>query len=374
MDFALDEDVTQVAELARQIFTDRAEAAHVQRIEREQGGFDADLWQVLAETGLLGIAVAEEAGGAGMGMLGLAALLEEQGRRVAPVPLWAVQACAALPLAHFGTADQRKRWLEPLIDGSGIVTGCFETHADGSEVLTGLRNGDAVIVSGNLSQVAGAPVANAVVVPVHLGHETAVVVVPLDAPGVTVTAVAATDQGSAARVELDGVRIPADDVLSTEADAAEWVRTRVRVALSALAIGVGAEALRVTAEYTSGREQFGRPLSTNQAVTMRAADAHLDTQAIKLTTHKAAWLLDQGREHDGRVASLVAKMWAARGGLRTVLAAQHLHGGIGADIDYPIHRHFLFGRQIAAIGGSAAASEAALGDLLTSAPRIGAPA
>lgn len=374
MDFAPTEDVAQVAELARQVFTDRADVARVQHVERELGGFDADLWQALAETGMLGIAVPEAVGGAGMGVQGMAALLEEQGRRVAPVPLWAVQACAALPLAQFGSAQQQERWLTGLIEGTHLVTGCFEQRHDGSELLSGRRQGTDLVVTGDLAQVAGAPLASAFVLPVAVEDATVLVVVPAEADGVTVTGVRATDQGAAAAVSLRDVVVPAADVLTEQQDAAEWVRTRGRVALAALAVGVTAEAIRLTAEYTSQREQFGRPLSTNQAVTVRAADAHLDSEAIRLTTQRAAWTLDEGREHEGRIASLVAKTWAARGGLRVVLATQHLHGGIGADIDYPIHRHFLFGRQIAATLGTAAATEATLGDLLESAPRIGAPA
>lgn len=139
-------------------------------------------------------------------------------------------------------------------------------------------------------------------------------------------------------------------------------------------LGVCGQALKTTAEYTSQRIQFDRPLSTNQAVAVRAADAYLDTEAIRLTTRRAAWLLDAGREQEAESAVLVATWWASRGGLRVVHATQHLHGGIGADVDYPIHRYFLWGRQLCFTLGGADATAAELGDVLGSAPRIGAPA
>jgi len=144
--------------------------------------------------------------------------------------------------------------------------------------------------------------------------------------------------------------------------------------LSALVFGVCQEAVAITAAYTSQRLQFGRPLSTNQAVALRAADAHLDAERIRLTTLKAAWHHDRGEEEEARAASLVAKWWASTGGLRAVHATQHLHGGIGADVDYPIHRYFLWGRQLAFSLGSAGAIEAELGDLLSGVTPIGAPA
>src|SRR5690606_14224414 len=135
-------------------------------------------------------------------------------------------------------------------------------------------------------------------------------------------------------------------------------------------LGVCEETLRATAKYTSERVQFGRPLSTNQAVAMRAADAYLDTEAIRLTVRKAAWLIDVGREDEAESAALVAKWWASRGGVLVGLFGQDLHGGIGADIDYPIHRYFLWRRQLAFTFGGADATAAALGVVLDTAPPI----
>ena len=97
----------------------------------------------------------------------------------------------------------------------------------------------------------------------------------------------------------------------------------------------------MTAEYTKTREQFDRPIATFQAVGQRAADAYIDTEAIRLTAWQAAWRLAEGLPRAAEVA--IAKFWAADGGQRVVHAAQHLHGGIGVDRDYPLHRYFLLG-------------------------------
>ena len=95
----------------------------------------------------------------------------------------------------------------------------------------------------------------------------------------------------------------------------------------------------MTAEYTKTREQFDRPIATFQAVGQRAADAYIDTEAIRLTAWQAIWRLSEGLPATAEVA--VAKFWAAEGGQRVVHAAQHLHGGMGVDKDYPLHRYFL---------------------------------
>lgn len=366
MQFELDEDLAAVRDLTEKIFRDRTDVDRVRAVETAEGGHDGELWRVLADSGVLGIALPEEAGGAGMGMLGLVTLLEQQGRRVAPVPLWAALATAALPLARFGSPEQVQRWLPGFVDGSVILTGAFDAPTGRSVTVTAEEDGAGFRLNGQLVSVTGAQVAAAVLTPVGLpSGEVAVCIVPTDRRGVTIEPVSVTNRGSNATVTLEDVVVSVDEVLAgSGAEVTRWTRRRARVALSAVQLGVCAEALRMTARYTSERVQFGRPLSTNQAVAVRAADAYLDTESIRLTTLKAAWLMDLGQEEDAEAASLVAKWWASRGGLRVVHATQHLHGGMGADIDYPIHRYFLWGRQVAFTAGSADATGAELGDAL----------
>lgn len=376
MQFDLDDDLVAVRDLTAKIFTDRTEVERVRDVETHEGGHDRSLWTVLAGAGVLGIPLPEDAGGAGMGTLGLVTLLEQQGRRVAPVPLWAALATAALPIAHFATPEQAGRWLPGLLDGSAVLTGAFDPPPGRAVTVTAAHDGDALRLNGHLTAVPAAPVAAAVLLPVGLpSGDTAVVLVPTDRPGVTVTPVDVTSRESYGAMHFDDVVVPAEDVLPGDgAEIARWTRRRARVALSAVQLGVCSEALRMTARYTSERVQFGRPLSTNQAVAVRAADAYLDTDSIRLTTHRAAWLMDQGKEDDAEAAALVAKWWAARGGLRAVHATQHLHGGIGADVDYPIHRYFLWGRQMAFTLGGSDAVDVELGDALERGGDIGAPA
>lgn len=377
LDFELDEDLLAVRELTAEIFADLASVDRVREVEAN-GGHDAHLWATLAQSGVLGIPLPEEAGGAGLGMLALVTVAEQQGRRVAPVRLAEVIAGAALPLAAFGTAEQHPRWLEPLLGGDLVVAGAWDVDASGAVVrASGSEDpSGGLVVTGRFTAVPALPVAGAVLVPVRLSNtRTTTVVVPTDRDGVRVNPESVTDRGSSGTLVLDGVRVVPDEVLPADGDeVARWTLTRLRVAQAAVCVGVCDEAVVVTAAYTSQREQFGRPLSTNQGVSLRAADAHIDTDAIRLSTLRAAWLLDLGRRDEAKSAALVASWWAKKAGLRVVHATQHLHGGIGADVDYPIHRYFLWGRQAAFGLGSAAAVLAELGDLLPTAPAIGAPA
>jgi alkylation response protein AidB-like acyl-CoA dehydrogenase len=134
------------------------------------------------------------------------------------------------------------------------------------------------------------------------------------------------------------------------------------VALAAVSLGACEEATRLAAEYTSSREQFGKPLSTNQGVVLRAADAYIAMAAMRATLWQAAWRLDEGLPAEEAVE--VAHWWASQGGHDVVHITQHLHGGMGADIDYPVHRYFLWAKEVTDVLGGPSAHLARLGDLI----------
>jgi len=129
--------------------------------------------------------------------------------------------------------------------------------------------------------------------------------------------------------------------------------------LCAIQLGVTEEAVQRAAAYLNQRHQFGRPLSSFQGTMLRAADAYIDTEAVRVTTLQAAWRLDHGLPADRAVS--VASWFPAESGHRAVFATQHLHGGMGADIEYPIHRYFLWGKQIELLLGGPSAQLARLG-------------
>jgi alkylation response protein AidB-like acyl-CoA dehydrogenase len=130
-----------------------------------------------------------------------------------------------------------------------------------------------------------------------------------------------------------------------------WLTHHATTALCAVQLGVSDRALSMTAEYAKERVQFERPIGSFQAVHQRAADAYIQLQAMRLTTWDAAWRLEAGEVASDAVQ--VAKYWAAEGGQFVGYAAQHLHGGIGIDVDYPMHRYYLWAKQCELSLGSA---------------------
>jgi 3-oxocholest-4-en-26-oyl-CoA dehydrogenase beta subunit len=130
-------------------------------------------------------------------------------------------------------------------------------------------------------------------------------------------------------------------------------------------VGVAERALRITAEYVAGREQFERPLATFQAVQQRIADAYIDVEAMRVTAWRAAWRLAEGLPADEEIA--IAKFWASEAGSRVLVSAQHLHGGVGVDVDYPLHRYLKLSKRLELLFGGGTEQLAHLGDLLASA-------
>lgn len=375
MDFNLTEDQQALAGLAGDIFAARSTHDRMKQLKAAGLEFDADLWRDVAEAGLMGAVIDEKHDGGGLGIVGLALLLEQQGRFTAQVPLLDTLVYGVLPLLRFGAADQVEAELPALLDGSRIVAGAIAETGNGlpgKPKVTARQDGDAYVLDGVKRAVPWAQVAQSVLVTASVDGRTAVFVVDAAADGVAVEAAPTTAPWASGHVTLTGARgVPVGEVADGEATAT-WIVDRARVALAALQVGVCAQALTRTVEYVTTREQFGKPLSTKQGVMLRAADTYMDTEAIRVTALEAAWRMDQGEAATEQ--ALVARWWASEGGKRAVHACQHLHGGMGSDIDHPIHRHFLWGRQIDVTLGSGIQQLAALGALFARGSAKGAGA
>jgi acyl-CoA dehydrogenase len=353
MNLTLDETQRDLAGLAAQIFAGRGKPEQIEQIEATDEAFDRELWRELAEAGLLGVALPEAHGGLGFGSVELGLVCEQLGRVVAPIPFVAT-ACASTVIAAVGTTDQQQRWLPGIVDGSTVLA-----VAPPQSVTRLTIDGDTV--SGELVGVAWAHVADGLLIP-YGGH---VLLIDPSASGVTAQQARTTAREVALTLTLDSV--PSETV--GDSSAAQLLQQRWLTALANTQAGVTDAAVRMTAAYTSSREQFGKPLSTFQAVALKAADAYLDATAVQSAARQAAWTLDSGE--DATLAVLTAAWWAAEAGQHCVHMTQHLHGGMGADITYPVHRYFLWGKQIELLTGGASALLAELGDALADRPQAG---
>jgi alkylation response protein AidB-like acyl-CoA dehydrogenase len=352
--------------LAREILEQEVTAERRKRLEASSDGFDRELWSKLAEANLLGLAVPEEFGGMGFGFLELVTLLEEVGRTVAPVPVLAALVLGGLPLARFGTGAQRERWLGRLATGEAILSaGLVDADSDDPEapVVRARRRDAGYALDGRKRFVPFAAYADRVLVPAQSPDGVGIFLVDPAADGVELTRHERSSGEPGFDLLLAGARVGADERLGgDEADGraiARWLYEHALVATSAVQVGVSERALEITAGYVREREQFGVPIGSFQAVQHRCADAFIDVEAIRWCTWRAAWRLAEGLPAAREAA--VAKFWAAEAGSRIADAAQHLHGGIGVDVDYPIHRYFLWSKSLELGLGSATPQLAWLG-------------
>ena len=366
MEFGPSEEQLAVSETASGLLAGLVDPERVTAVESTEDRVDRDLWQALAGADLLGLAVPGEHGGGGYGLTELCLLLEAQGNAVAPIPLWATLVLGALPIAHFGSAAQRERWLPGVVSGEVLLTAALASSAaspTSSPTLRAEADGEGWVLNGTELVVPQAHVATRVVLPARTeGGAVVVALVDPAAPAVSLERTVTTNREIHPHLHVSGLRVGPDDVLAgpqSGRSVLDFMVTASTIALCALQVGVCEAALTQTAAYLNARHQFGRPLSTFQGTMLRAADAAIDIEAMRVTWQNAAWRFDSGR--DAADAARVAKWQASERGQRTVAATQHLHGGMGADITYPIHRYFLWGKQIELLLGGASLQLSKLG-------------
>jgi alkylation response protein AidB-like acyl-CoA dehydrogenase len=300
MQFDLSEDQQDIKRIAHDLLASRSGWEQV-RAAAEAAAYDDALWRELCELGWPGIAIAEEHGGQGLGLVELCVLLEELGAACAVTPLLG-SALAGLAIGHAGSEAQRERWLGPL--ASGEARGAFGVLRDGAADLVPDADGADVVVlveaDGSRGEV------------VEGGAEAVIAIDPTRRHG---------------RVNAGGEPLPGD---------ARDALARALVAVSAELTGVSQRALDMTVAYVKERKQFGVPVGSFQAVQHRAAQMLLDTEGARVATYFAAWTADAEPERLPMAAAM-AKAWASDAAKATTAAAIQLHGGIGFTWEADVH-------------------------------------
>ncbi|CAL9512480.1 acyl-CoA dehydrogenase family protein [Streptomyces sp. enrichment culture] len=375
MDFTFSEEQQAAAEAAKGVFAPVAPDA-VPSPALTPGAvaetYDRELWARLAGADLLSLLLDERHGGAGLDAVALCLVLRESARVLARVPLLESSAAAAA-VQTYGTPETASALLPGAARGETVLTVAAHGrtgHDPAEQAVTARRDGGTWVLDGVQTAVPWAHDADVTLVPAHTGTgRTVLAVVPRGHEGVVLAEQFSTSGERLGELRLESARLAAGEVIDAEG-AWEWLRDLLATGTCALALGLGERVLRMTADYAGEREQFGHPIATFQAVAVQAADRYIDLRAMEATLWQAAWRIASGAPGalpvTGDVA--VAKMWAAEGVRRVVQTAQHLHGGFGADVDYPLHRYHAWAKYLELSLGPAAAHEEALGDLLAAHP------
>ncbi|MFI1656402.1 acyl-CoA dehydrogenase family protein [Streptomyces sp. NPDC020472] len=375
MDFTFTEEQQAAVEAAKAVFSNVAPDA-VPSPALTPGAvaedFDRPLWTRLAAAGLLGLTLDPEHGGAGLDPVALCLVLRESARVLARVPLLETSA-VALTVERYAHPRTAAALLPRITRGELVLTAAAHGrtgHEPAAHAVTARRDATGWTLDGLQTAVPWAHRADVIAVPARTTEGgTVLALLPRTHDGLGLTDQYSTNGELLAELRLDAVHLDDTDVIDTDG-AWERLRDILTTGTCALALGLGEAVLAMTSQYTGKREQFGHPVATFQAVAVQTADRYIDLRAMEATLWQAVWRLSH--DTDGPLPTAgdiaVAKIWASEGVRRVVQTAQHLHGGFGADTDYPLHRYHAWAKHLELSLGPAAAHEEALGDLLATHP------
>lgn len=371
MNFNYTEDQLAIKDVAERMFRDLCSDEQIKQCFKQAQPFHKELWQQLATAGLLATPLPAEFGGSEMGMTELGLIIEAQGKSVAPIPLVETIVECAMPLAQFGSEALKKRILPGVASGELLLSAVRPYNGlRGKTPLQAQANGDQWILKGDSALVAYAPVANGFLVTASLqGGGQWVGYCDAHIEGLSVLAQRATSAELAGHLRFDNVTVSAENTLAINGKATallEWQAQRTYTALAAQQVGILQEGLRRAAEYTNERKQFGRSLSSFQAVSQQAADGYMAIEALRGVYWRA--LDDLENTGNAELSSRVAKFWIAEAGHVAAHIFLHLHGGIGQDLDYPLHRFFIWAKKNELYLGAANQHASALGALIQANP------
>jgi butyryl-CoA dehydrogenase len=321
----------------------------------ETGRFPEDLVRQMAELGLMGMTVPEEYGGAGMDNICYAIAVEEIARACAStaVILSVNNSLACDPILSFGSEEQKRKYLIPLVSGEHL--GCFgltEPGAGsdaGSQKTTAVRDGSHYVLNGTKNFITNAPQADTCVLFAMTDREKkhkgiTSFILDMKMQGVTVgkkEVKLGICASASASIILEDVRIPASNMLGNEGDGFKIAMRTLdggRIGIAAQAIGIARASLEDALAYAKVRKQFGQPIANFQAIQWMLADMATEIDAARLLAYRAAWRKDRKLRYTKE--SAMAKLYASEAAMRASVKGIQIHGGYGYIREYPAERHF----------------------------------
>ncbi|OEY66336.1 acyl-CoA dehydrogenase family protein [Marinobacter sp. X15-166B] len=366
MDFSLSDDQRAIGEMANGLFRDNCSDEQMRAFDLASRPFMDDLWQTCIDTGLHALAIPERFDGSGLGMTELFCVLQAQGASLALVPVWEHQltACALAEFAGDAQASLIARAArgEALL---GLGLGTLNSSQGAELVVEPTEAGFSL--SGQVGAVAYAAQAERLLVLAHSADGLQPVLVDPVAEGVRLVEGVANHGVALADVHCDNVSVTEANLLPVAAT--DWLEQRAIAAVASLQLGVSEEQIRRTAEYLQEREQFGRAIGTFQAVQMTMADCHIAAEALRSTLYQLLYRLDAGLPSPSE--ALATQYLSAEAAHLVGHKTQHVHGGIGVDLTYPIHRFLYWSRHLSMSLGSSSGSLERLGNWLANNDKLG---
>jgi alkylation response protein AidB-like acyl-CoA dehydrogenase len=361
MNFSFSEDQVLLRSSVRAALEEECKPAHVRAMIEDPRGYSDALWGEMAKLGWLGLPLAEEHGGAGLGFVELALVLEEMGRAAYPGPYFATVVLAGLGLELGGSAAQKEKWLPAIASGRARGTAALLEEAldwdPAATAATATRTAGGFSLDGVKRFVPWAHVADVALVPARTPEGVSLFLVDPRAAGVTLTPMVGIDlAGRWSEMRLRGVAVPGDALVGTAGGAGpvlEALLRRAAVGASAEMLGAARRCLDMSVGYAKVREQFGQLIGSYQAIRHRCAEMLLEVENAHSAVYYAAWALAAGAE-DAGIAASVCKSYVSEAARTVCGDAIQVHGGIGFTWEYDLHLYFKRAKALEPLYGDAA--------------------
>jgi len=360
VNFSFSDDQVLLKNSVRAALDEQCKPGHVRAMADDANGWSEALWGEMAKLGWLGLPFSEEHGGAGLGIVELAIVLEEMGRAAYPGPFFSTVVLGGLGLMLGGTAAQKDRWLPAIASGRARLTAALlEDHLDwdpASTATAAAKSGNGWTLSGVKRFVPWAHAAEAILVPARGPEGLSLFLVDPKASGVTLSPMKGIDLSNrSSEMRLDKVAVGADAVLGQPGGAGpalESLLRRAAVCASAEMLGAARRCLDMSVEYAKVREQFGQLIGSFQAIRHRCSEMLLEVENAHAAVYYAAWALTAGAE-DAAVASSICKSYVSEAARKVCGDSIQVHGGIGFTWEYDLHLYMKRAKALEPLYGDA---------------------
>jgi alkylation response protein AidB-like acyl-CoA dehydrogenase len=365
MDFSLSSDQELIKSTARKFIENECPKDRVREMNRSERGYDPEMWRKMADLGWMGLALPEEYGGFGGGILDLALVMEEMGRGLLPGPFFSTIAACSMPIQAFGTAEQKEKHLPTLASGQTIWSlGLIEESGTGEASSIGMSakaEGDVYVLDGTKLFVPYAQVADSFLIVARTGkgpnprEGITVFIVKAGSPGIEMDLLPTTAQDKQYEIRFFTVRVPRGSLLGEPGRGwpiMDFILQRTALLKSAEMLGGAQAVLEMATEYSKQRIQFGSAIGSFQAVQHNLVDLFNEIQGLRYLVYEAAWRIDAGlAAYPAAPLISMAKAKANQVYQRTCIDGMKLHGAIGFTEELDVGLYHLRTRAYLAEGG-----------------------
>jgi acyl-CoA dehydrogenase len=354
MDFELGNRQKQIRLAAREFA--EGELAPIGKECEAKGEFPRDIIKKAAQLGFVGVFIKKDYGGLGLGSLEDAIIHEEFWRADPGLgQVFSQTTFGAKELVFFGTEEQKKKYLSPLVKGECVMGFSItepEAGSDAAAVITRAEKvGEDYVINGNKVMISNGTEAKFLLVycltdpdQTQKSKRHSIILVETDRPGYKADKILGKmglHASDTANIYFNNVKVPKENLVGVEGNGFVQLMNFLdhsRVAVAADALGLAQGAMEQAINYVKKRKQFGKTIASFQVTQFKIAEMATLVETARNLTYKAAWALDRGKPETQ--VSAMAKWWAANVAVRIADEALQLHGGYGYLDDYPIERFY----------------------------------